>query len=77
MKIDKNIKLIEKRNGHKEAKYPFDILKVKESFAVSEPYDSDLHRNLESLSRYYEKKLKVSFVVRKDEYGQLRIWRTK
>jgi len=77
MKIEKNIKLIEKRYGNKKPKYLFDKLKVSESFAIDEIYSSELHRNIESLSRYYEKKLMVSFVVRQDENGQLRVWRTK
>lgn len=69
VKIDKGVAI-----PAKVAKYPFPTLQIGDSFSAGK-YEENIYRNMVSLGAYYSKKLGVVFNVKKDDTGNVRVWR--
>lgn len=72
----KKIEIEKSRPILPRSKYPFPDLKVGNSFSTGK-YNTDMHRNLNSLAAYYTKKLGFIFTIRCDDNNCLRVWRIK
>lgn len=74
--IESNIPIPSKRNGY--GKYPFDEMKVGDSFLLEESNKVTM-KALRSYAYSYAKKhmKEAKFAVRNTEDNQLRVWRIK